>query len=172
MPLLGRSRGCCVARVALALILWVGSSCSSVDVVRLQPDMVDVPEGMEPVAGIQASCLGFYLFTLGIPHADLEKAVNELLVREARKIGAERVVNLQFEGTPGGGIWWLTKLFWFRSASARAIAIKAAPGETGDAGPPPPPPLVIPQPGEEGGGAASMPAPPGVQQPGVPDAGP
>jgi hypothetical protein len=34
-------------------------SCSSVDVVRLQPDLVEVPKGMEPVAGIQATCLSY-----------------------------------------------------------------------------------------------------------------
>jgi hypothetical protein len=127
----------------------VATSCSSVDVVRLQPDLIEVPEGMEPVAGIQATCLGFYLFTLGIPDADLEKAVNELLMAEARKIGAERVMNLRFEATPEGGIWWLTKLLGFRSATAWGVAIKREPGGEGEKDEAPPPPLTLPVPGPE-----------------------
>lgn len=127
--------------------LVVFGSCSSVDVVRLQPDLVHVPKGMEPVAGIQATCLGFYLFTLGMPEADLEKAVNELLVKEARKIGADKVMNLRFDATPGHGVWWLLKLLGFRSASAWGVAIKEEPdAEEGSAAPPPP--LVIPAPEE------------------------
>jgi hypothetical protein len=135
-----------LAVVAVALV-----SCSSVDVVRLQPDMVEVPEGMEPVAGLQTTCLGFYLFTLGIPAADLEKAVNELLMKEARKIGADRVMNLQFDATPEGGIWWLTKLLGFRSASASGVAIRKEAGFEGGEGAPPPP--VILPPAAEGGEA-------------------
>ena len=57
---MGATPSCAAASVAVAL------SCSSVDVVRLQPDLIEVPEGMEPVAGIQATCIGFYLFTLPV----------------------------------------------------------------------------------------------------------
>jgi len=129
-------------------------SCSSVDVVRLQPDLVHVPQGMEPVAGIQATCLGFYLFSLGLPDADMEKAVNELLMKEARKIGADKVMDLRFETTPGHGIWWLIKLLGFRSASAWGVAIKAEP-RSGDGGEVPPPPIPLPPPD-----SASQPASP------------
>lgn len=133
--------------IAVALSLGLVCACSSVDVVRLQPDLIQVPKGMEPVAGIQATCLGFYLFTLGLPDADLEKAVNELLMKEARKLGAERVMDLRFEGTPGGGIWWLSKLLGFRSASASGVAIRAEPG-AGEKEEAPPPPLTLPPPPE------------------------
>ncbi len=122
-------------------------SCSSVDVVRLQPDLVDVPKGMEPVAGIQATCLGFYLFTLGMPEADLEKAVNELLMKEAQKVGAQRVMNLHFDATPESGVWWLTKLLGFRSATAWGVAVREEPDDEGNEAPPPP--LVIPPSTEE-----------------------
>lgn len=136
-------------RAALAGLVTVASvvvalSCSSVDVVRLQPDLIEVPEGMEPVAGIQATCIGFYIFTLGLPDADLEKAVNELLMTEARKLGAERVMNLRFEATPESGIWWLTKLLGFRSASASGVAIKREPGGDAKDDAAPPPPLMLP----------------------------
>jgi hypothetical protein len=122
----------------------VASSCSSVDVVRLQPDQLDVGKGMEPVAGIQATCLGFYLFTLGLPEADLDKAINELLMKEAKKIGAQKVIDLHFDQTPGGGIWWLTKLLGFRSATAWGIAIRPEPGADDVSMPPPPPPPPAP----------------------------
>jgi hypothetical protein len=137
-----------VGIVAAAAVV-VALSCSSVDVVRLQPDLIEVPEGMEPVAGIQATCIGFYIFTLGLPDADLEKAVNELLMTEARKLGAERVMNLRFEATPESGIWWLTKLLGFRSASASGVAIKREPGGEANDAAAPPPPLMLPTPEEK-----------------------
>jgi hypothetical protein len=128
----------------LAAVLAAG--CSSVDVVRLQPDQLHLPKGMEPIAGIQTTCLGFYLFTLGLPEADLEKAVNELLMKEAKKIGADKVMDLRFDATPSHGLWWLTKLLGFRMASAWGIAIRAEPGAEEPGPPPPPPPLPLPPP--------------------------
>jgi len=137
--------------LGIAMGAAVFGSCSSVDVVRLQPDLIHVPKGMEPVAGIQATCLGFYLFSLGMPDADLEKAVNELLMTRARELGAEKVTGLRFEATPGHGIWWLIKLLGFRSATAWGVAVKAEPGaEQGGAGEPPPPPIPLPPPASGG----------------------
>jgi hypothetical protein len=140
MPRLSRG----VRRLLLGLALLAG--CSSVDVVRLQPDQLRVPKGMEPLAGIQATCLGFYLFTLGLPEADLDKAVNELLMKEAKKLGADKVIDLHFDATPSGGIWWLSKLLGFRSATAWGIAIRAEPGGDETAMPPPPLPATPPPP--------------------------
>jgi hypothetical protein len=114
----------CPLVAALCLSL-TAAGCSSIEVVRLQPDQLRTPRGTEPVAALQTTCLGFYLFTLGLPEADLEKAVNELLMKEAKKIGADRVIDLRFDATPSGGIWWLSKLFFFRMASAWGIAIRA-----------------------------------------------
>ena len=136
-------------RLAPLLPLVIACGCASVDVVRLQPDLLHTPRGTEPLAGIQTTCLGFYLFTVGIPEADLDKAVNELLLKEAKKLGADRVINLRFEGTPGNGIWWLTKLFWFRSARASGVAVVAEPasddgtGNSGD-GAAEKPPIIAP----------------------------
>ncbi len=121
-------------RLAPLLPLVIICGCASVDVVRLQPDLLHTPRGTEPLAGIQTTCLGFYFFTVGIPEADLDKAVNELLLKEAKKLGADRVINLRFQGTPGNGIWWLTKLFWFRSAQASGIAVVAEPAGVDDGG--------------------------------------
>ncbi len=126
---------------AAALALLMGSGCASVDIVRLQPDQLLTPKGTEPVAGIQASCLGFYFFTLGLPYADLERAVNELLMKEAKKLGADRVMNLRFEATPAGGIWFLTKLLFWRSATAWGVAIRTEDGDSKDIGTPLPIPV-------------------------------
>lgn len=120
----------------LAAVAMLGG-CASVDVVRIQPDLLKTPEGTEPLAGIQAHCTGFYLFTIGIPDATLDKAINELLLREARKLGADRVIDLRFEATPSHGIWWLTKLLWWRSASASAIAVVKEHGGDAKGHPPP-----------------------------------
>jgi hypothetical protein len=134
------------------------SACSSIDVVRLQPDQFYAPKGMEPVAGIQATCVGFYLFTLGLPEADLEKAVNELLMKTAKKIGADRVTDLHFDATPGGGLWWLTKLLGFRTATASGVAIRAENGgDEGGSDATPAPPVTLPPPAAKPAGPASRP---------------
>jgi hypothetical protein len=137
-------RSLCLCLVALIAASFC-PACSSIDVVRLQPDQLRTPKGTEPIAGIQTTCLGFYLFTLGLPEADLEKAINELLMKEAKKIGADRVIDLRFDATPGGGIWWLSKLLWFRMASAWGVAIHAEANGDGDGGEPPAP-LPLPPP--------------------------
>ncbi len=132
--------------ILVGLVLLSG--CTSVDVVRLQPDQLRTPKGMEPLAGIRATCLGFYLFTLGLPEADLDRVINELLMKEAKKIGADQVINLRFDATPSHGIWWLTKLFWFRSATAWGIAIRAEPdGDEGEGAPALDSPLPAPNQG-------------------------
>jgi hypothetical protein len=122
------------ALLAAALLLC---GCASVDVVRIQPDLLKTPEGTEPLAGIQARCTGFYLFTLGIPEATLDKVINEMLLKKARELGADRIINLQFDATPSHGWWWITKLLWWRSASATAIAVVKEHGADATGRPPP-----------------------------------
>ena len=111
--------------------------------VRLQPDQLQVIKGMEPLAGIQTRCVGFYFLTLGMPEATLEKAVNELLMKEAKKMGAVRVTHLRFDATPEHGFWWLSKLFGFRFAYAWGIALIKSP-ETPTSKEEPPAPLPLP----------------------------
>ncbi|MCA9672224.1 MAG: hypothetical protein KC503_41805 [Myxococcales bacterium] len=108
--------------IALAL---ASSGCSSIEVVRLQPDILHTPRGTEPLAGLQATCMGFYFFTLPIPEAHLDKVINDMLIKEAKKIGADKLVGLRFDVTPSHGIWFLTKLLWWRVATAWAIAVVA-----------------------------------------------
>ena len=111
----------------LVAALVCGSGCSSIEVVRLQPGMLRVPLKTEPLAALQVSCVGFYAFTLGIPSCDLEKVINELLLKKAGELGAYKLLRLRFRQTPEGGIWWLTKLLWFRTARAWAIAVVREP---------------------------------------------
>ena len=118
-----RRTGRAVAAIAAVLVFAVG--CSSVEIVRLQPDILHTPRGTEPLAALQATCMGFYFFTLGLPEADLDKAVNELLIAEAKKIGADKLINLRFDVTPSHGFWFITKLLWFRVATAWAVAVIA-----------------------------------------------
>lgn len=116
--------------VVLLLLASIGiSSCSSVEIVRLQPDILHTPKGTEPLAALQATSMGFYFFTLGIPEADLDKSINELLIKEAKKIGADKLTALRFDVTPSHGIWFLTKLLWFRVATAWAVAVVAEPAD-------------------------------------------
>lgn len=110
-------------RILLVFFAVYWSACSHVEVVRLQPDLLHTPAHTEPLAALHATCSGFYFFTLGLPSADPDKAVNELLIKEARRLGAHRLIDLHVEVTPSTGVWWLTKLFWFRTASAHAIAV-------------------------------------------------
>lgn len=115
------------AAALLLAALVCGGGCSSIEVVRLQPGMLRVPPKTEPLAAIQVSCVGFYAFTLGIPTCDLEKVINELLLKKAGELGAYKLLRLRFRQTPEGGIWWLTKLLWFRTARAWAIAVVREP---------------------------------------------
>jgi len=135
----------CALLLALAISL-VG--CASVTVVRLQPDLIKTPPGTEPLAGIQTTCTGFYIATLGIPEADLDCAINDLLHKAARELGASALIGLRFEVTPDNGIWWLTKLLGVRTARASAIAVVNLDTEKDDAGTPPPlmPPRLPPPP--------------------------
>jgi hypothetical protein len=117
-----------LALAALTLLVVVSSSgCSSIEVVRLKPGLLKTPPKTEPLAGIQVSCVGFYVFTLGAPTCDMEKVVNEILMPKAREIGATKLVQLRFRQTPEDGVWWLTKLLWFRTARASAIAVVEQP---------------------------------------------
>ncbi|PID38224.1 MAG: hypothetical protein CSB49_06680 [Proteobacteria bacterium] len=116
-----------VALAATLALAGASSACSSLEVVRLEPGLIKTPPKTEPLAAIQVSCVGFYLFTLGIPTCDLEKVVNEILIAKAREIGASKLLSLRFRQTPESGVWWLTKLLWFRTARVSAIAVVAQP---------------------------------------------
>lgn len=115
--------------------------CSNLTTVRLQPDTVEVGEGLRPIAGIQANAASAYVLFVPIPGGvDLDRVVNRMLVVAAKTMGADKVADLRFEVTPSGGIWALRKLFGWRGAKASGIAVQitSAPADPGaDDGPEP-----------------------------------
>jgi hypothetical protein len=133
----------------LALTLTLAGStagCSHVSTVRLQPETVEVAPGLRPIAAIQANATSFYLLFVPIPgNVDLDRAVNQMLVVAAKTMGADKVAQLEFEVTPDGGIWALRRLFGWRSAKAKGIAVQvsATPDPRADEGPEPAGPLPV-----------------------------
>lgn len=115
--------------------------CSNLTTVRLQPDTIEVGEGLRPIAGIQANAASAYVLFIPIPGGvNLDRVVNRMLVVAAKTMGADKVADLRFEVTPSGGIWALRKLFGWRGAKASGIAVQitAAPPDPGaDEGPEP-----------------------------------
>jgi hypothetical protein len=110
----------------LRLAMWASLllSCSSIEAVRLQPETVDVGPGLRPVAGIQARATSLYVLFVGIPGVDLDKVVNQMLVASAKSMGADKVTAVTFEIDPDSGVWSLWKLFGWRTAVARGIAVQ------------------------------------------------
>jgi hypothetical protein len=100
-------------------------SCSSVDVLRVQtgPPVVGGLAQDDIVVAIRARCLGFYVGTIGIPSCDLDTVMNGLLRETGKALGADRLLEVRFEATPDSGVWWLTKLLWFRQARVSALAV-------------------------------------------------
>ena len=128
--------------VTLALAACLVGGCSTVSTVRLQPENVDVGPGMRPIAAIQANVTSFYLLFIPMPGGvSLDRAVNRMLIVTAKTMGADKIVNLEFDVTPDGGVWTLRRLLGYRSAEAKGIAVQidAPVDATKDQGPEPAP---------------------------------
>jgi hypothetical protein len=125
--------------LVLACALSCALACSSVSAVRLQPEAVEVGPGLRPVAGIQANAFSLYVAFVPIPGGvELDHVVNRMLVATAKAMGADKVTQLQFQVTPGDGIWALRRLLGWRSARASGIAVQLeapAPDPRADLGP-------------------------------------
>ena len=136
---------------ALVLALLV-AGCSHVSTVRLQEEAVEVGPGLRPLAAIQANAISAYFLFIPMPGVDLDKAVNQLLVVAAKTMGADKVVLLDFDATPSGGIWAWRKLIGWRSARAIGIAVQVTSpaadprAEEGPEPPAPPAPTAPPAP--------------------------
>ena len=135
---------------SLLLCLVLLCSCSHTQTVRLQSSTVEVGPGLRPIAGIQANAITWYFLFVAIPgQVNLDRVVNRMLIATAKTMGADKVVNLQFESTPNGGIWTLRRLFLWRSARASGIAVQVtepAADPDADRGPEAPAPITPPQP--------------------------
>ena len=125
---------------ALALASLLGA-CSHVSTVRLQEEAVEVGPGLRPMAAIQANAIrGQLLFIPLGPRVSLDRVVNELMVVAAKTMGADKVVILDFDVTPDGGVWALRSLLGWRSARATGIAVQVTappPDPRADEGPEP-----------------------------------
>ncbi len=106
------------------ILVVVAGGCSSVSTVRVQPESVSVGAGLRPVAVVHAQVSSAYLLFIPIPgDVNLDRVVNRMLIAAAKAMGADKVVNIQVDMTPEGGIWTLRKLAGWRSAYASGIAV-------------------------------------------------
>ena len=130
-------------RLALAgvILVVVAGGCSSVSTVRVQPESVYVGPGLRPIAVVHAQVSSAYLLFIPIPGGvDLDRLVNRMLIAAAKAMGADKVVNIQVDMTPEGGIWTLRKLIGYRSAHASGVAVVVEDGAK--PAPPVPPPAA------------------------------
>jgi hypothetical protein len=126
------------AVVIAALVTFV-AACSSISTVRVQPDNVHVGPGLRPIAIVHAQVTSAYFLFLAIPgKVSLDYVVNRMLLPAAKQLGADKVVDIKVDITPGDGIWTLRKLLGYRSAEASGIAVvvEDAPAAAAPAGAP------------------------------------
>lgn len=108
----------------MASITAAAPGCSSISTVRVQPDNVHVGPSLRPIAVIHARVTSAYLLFIPIPgDVSLDRVVNRMLLATAKKLGADKVVDIKVDITPDGGIWTLRKLFLWRSAEASGVAV-------------------------------------------------
>jgi len=105
------------------------AACTSVEYVRIPPGTMRLPDGADPIAAVQVSRMGFYFLGVEIVESDLDLVLNKMLLEAARKVGADRVVNVHFDATPSSGVWWFfTHVLPFPpSARAWGIAVRDRP---------------------------------------------
>jgi hypothetical protein len=126
-----------VACAALVTAALAASGCSSISTVRVQPEAVHVQPGLRPIAIVHAQVTSAYFMFLAIPgKVNLDYVVNRMLLHAAKQLGADKVVDIKVDITPGDGIWTLRKLIGWRSAQASGIAVVV---EDAPASPPPAP---------------------------------
>jgi|SRR5690606_7546007 len=110
--------------VTIAAFVTLAMACSSISTVRVQPENVQVAKGLRPIAVVHAQVTSAYFLFLPIPgRVSLDYVVNRMLIHAAKQLGADKVVNIQVDITPGDGIWTLRKLLGWRSAEASGIAV-------------------------------------------------
>jgi hypothetical protein len=128
--------------VLLAALVTCATACSSISTVRVQPEAVHVAPGLRPIAIVHAQVTSAYFLFLAIPgKVNLDYVVNRMLLHAAKQLGADKVVDIKVDITPGDGIWTLRKLIGWRSAEASGIAVVV---EDQPAPPPAPVPAATP----------------------------
>lgn len=110
--------------VAIAAFVTCATGCSSISTVRVQPENVQVAKGLRPIAVVHAQVTSAYFLFLAIPgKVNLDYVVNRMLIHAAKQLGADKVVDIKVDITPGDGIWTLRKLIGWRSAEASGVAV-------------------------------------------------
>ncbi|HTL37963.1 MAG TPA: hypothetical protein VL326_32755 [Kofleriaceae bacterium] len=122
---------CCV----IAAIVTCATACSSISTTRVQPESVAVGPHLRPIAVVHAQVTSAYFLFLAIPgHVSLDYVVNRMLIHAAKELGADKVVDIKVDITPGDGVWTFRKILGWRSAEASGIAVvvedEAAPSAT------------------------------------------
>src|SRR5688572_26250036 len=113
-----------VAMATLVTSALAASACSSISTVRVQPEAVHVQPGLRPIAIVHAQVTSAYFMFLAIPgKVNLDYVVNRMLLHAAKQLGADKVVDIKVDITPGDGIWTLRKLIGWRSAEASGVAV-------------------------------------------------
>ncbi len=132
-----------VALATLVTAALAASACSSISTVRVQPEAVHVQPGLRPIAIVHAQVTSAYFMFLAIPgKVNLDYVVNRMLLHAAKQLGADKVVDIKVDITPGDGIWTLRKLLGWRSAQASAVAVVV------EDAPQPPAPAPAPAPAD------------------------
>jgi hypothetical protein len=84
--------------VSCAVLLLAG--CAASDKAMLPDDIWmtngDIATPYTPIAAIQVAKIGFRLFS-DIEPTDLDQAVNQMLAEEAKAVGANAVINMEFD---------------------------------------------------------------------------
>lgn len=112
-------------KTLLAVVLSV-AACTSVESATVSSTDI-VANGGEAIAVVQASAIGLsaIFHIVDIVVADLDVAVNKVLVAEAKLLGANKVNLLSASTTPKHGIFQLYgTLIGFPSSTAVGIAVK------------------------------------------------
>ena len=123
--------------VAAAVLV---TACSSIATVRVQPENVHVGPHLRPIAIVHAQVTSAYILFLPIPgHISLDYVVNRMLIHAAKQLGADKVVDIKVDITPGDGIWIFRQLLGWRSAEASGVAVVVEPEVETPAAPPAPP---------------------------------
>jgi len=117
------------------------TSCSSISTVRVQSENVHVGPNLRPIAIVHAQVTSAYFLFLPIPgRINLDYVVNRMLIHAAKQMGADKVVDIRVDITPGDGIWTLRKLLGWRTAEASGVAVVVEePAPSVPAAPPAPP---------------------------------
>jgi hypothetical protein len=110
--------------LAFAAFVTCATACSSISIVRVQPENVHVGPKMRAIAVVHAQVTSAYILFLPIPgRVNLDYVINRMLVHAAKELGADKVVDIKVEITPNDGIWTLRKVLGWRSAQASGVAV-------------------------------------------------